>query len=366
MKIECLREKLISAVSKVEKVTGKNISLPVLACILLEAKNGNLSLRATNLDLGIEISIPAKVEEEGIVAVSGSVLNNFISNLQNEKVVKMATDGGNLKVSSESSRATLKTLPAEDFPTIPQIDEGDSFKIATNEFLRGLRGVSYSAAVSGIKPELSSVYLYSNDKDLVFVATDSFRLAEKKIHLKKELENISLLIPSKNVSDILRIVEDSKDDLEVNYNKNQISLSFDSIYIVSRVIDGVFPDYRQIIPKEHKTEVVVLKQDLVSFLKISNIFSDSFNQVNIKIQPKESIFELKTKNSNVGENVNSIQASLIGEDIDVNFNYKYIVDCFSSVESDSIVLQFNGMNRPLLISGVSDKSFVYIVMPMNK
>jgi len=366
MKIECIKEKLVGAVSKVEKVTSKNITLPILSCILLEVVGSNLKLKATNLDLGIEVTIPVKTETEGQVAVSGAILNSFLNSLNNEKSVKLEVVGETLVVTTENNKAIIKTVATDDFPTIPKIDQGNSFKITSNDFIKGLKSVIYSASISGIKPELSSVYIYSNEENLVFVATDSFRLAEKKIKLKKAVEIPSILIPFKNVNDFLKIIEENKEDLEINYNKNQLSISFNSFYLVSRLIDGAFPDYRQIIPKEFKTEAVILKQDLVKALKISNIFSDNFNQIKIKTLASEKKIELKTKNNNIGETTNLLSASIAGEEVDINFNFKYIIDCFQSIDSDSLTLQFNGLNRPLLVRGVSDKNFTYIVMPMNK
>ena len=366
MKVECLKEKFCSAVSKVEKITGKNMTLPVLSCILIEARENSLFLRATNLDLGIEIKVPAKVHTSGVVAVPGSVLNGFLSNLSDDSSLFLEESNGNFQIKNKENQALIKSQSSEDFPTIPQIKDGRSHEINSGDFVRGLKSVCYSASLSGIKPELSSVYLYTEDDFLFFVATDSFRLAEKKIKIKKISDFGQILIPLKNVLDLLKIIGDEKDVLNINFNKNQISFEYRDVYIVSRVIDGVFPDYRQIIAKEFKTEVIVLKQDLVGVLKISNIFSDSFNQINIKVSKTEKILEFKTKNSNVGENINRLSCTVEGEDIEINFNYKYIIDCFASIEADTVSLSFNGLNRPMVIRGVSDKNFTYLVMPMNR
>ncbi|MFZ2038903.1 MAG: DNA polymerase III subunit beta [Minisyncoccia bacterium] len=366
MKIECLREKLIEGISKVEKITGKNITLPILSCILLEVKKNTLTLKSTNLDLGIEISVPVKVEKEGTVAVPGQIINNFLANISNGKTIKLEVEGEILKITTENNQAIIKTVPVDDFPTIPKISDGEVFKISSNLFIKGLKSVLHSASISNVKLELSSVYIHSLENELIFVATDSFRLAEKRIKVKNIPDNISLLIPFKNVADLLKTLDDVKEDIDISYNKNQISLHLDQLYLVSRAVDGNFPNYQQIIPKDSKTEVIVLKQDLISVLKISNIFSDSFNQINIKVLGKDKKIEFKTKNTNIGETTNSLLADINGEDIDINFNYKYIIDCFSSIDSDSISLQFNGINKPLLIKGSPDNSFVYIVMPMNK
>lgn len=366
MKIDCLKEKLSKVILKTEKVASKNSLLPILSCLLLEVKNNNLKIKATNMDIGMEYSIPVKVEEEGVVAVPGVVFKDLILNIQNDKSVRLETIDNNLQIKTTNSKAVIKTHPSDDFPTIPKISDGSHFKLNSKKFIKGLKSVCFSSSVSSVKPELASVYVYTNEDDLIFVATDSFRLAEKKIKITKSCDFSNLLIPFKNTLEIIRIFEDIDVDIDVCLSKNQISFFYEDNYLVSRVIDGVFPDYKQIIPNEFKTEVIVLKQDLISTLKTSNIFSDKFNQINLKINPSKKIFDVTTKNSNIGEVTNNLQASLSGEDISVNFNYKYIMDSLSVIDSDSVSLLFSGLSKPLVIRGVSDKSFTYIVMPMNK
>ncbi len=366
MKIECVKEKLHIAVSKAEKIVTKNLNLPVLSCLLFETKGNNLIIRSNNLDLGLEISIPVKVEESGKVAVPANIISSFLNNITDDKNIHLETEENTLKIYTTNSEANIKTLSPEDFPTIPMIDGGKVSKINSKDLQNGIRSVIYSSSLSSVKPELSSVYLYAQEEGLCFVATDSFRLAEKVVKTKKSTDFTSVLIPFKNASDILKIIDNTDEEIEINSTKNQISFTFNGLYLVSRVIDGVFPDYKQILPKEEKTKVVVLKQDLINSLKISNIFSDNFNQMNIAAIAGAKNIQVKTKNSNIGENTNKIDAHIEGESIEVNFNYKYIVDCLNSITSDSISLSFNGTNKPLIIKGTSDKTFTYLVMPMNR
>ncbi len=366
MNIECIKDKLSFAIGKVEKITSKNVSLPILSCILLEANASTLTIKATNLDLGIEISIPVKVIKPGKVAVSGSVLYNFITNIINDKNVSLEVIDGILKVSTKHSESNIKSFPVDDFPNIPKVSNTTPFTFNAPNLIKGLKSVMYSASVSSIRPTLASVLLLSEDDNVVFVATDSFRLGEKKIGVKKHKEFNQILIPFKNVGEIIRVLEDTKEDVDVFLNENQIAFSYNDIYITSRVIDGTFPDYKQIIPKEVKTEVIVLKQDLLSSLKISNIFADKFSQVTFTISPKNKTFKISTKNMDVGENVSNLDAVLKGDDLAISFNYKYIIDCFQSIDSDSVSLSFVDSSRAMVIRGVSDKSFLYLVMPMNK
>lgn len=368
MRIECAQEKLREAVGLAERISGKHMTLPVLSCLLLEAtKDNHLVIKATNLDLGIEIIIPAKVEEPGIAAVPSSTLASFVGGIADgEKGVKITLQQGNVKISTAKSSGVIKTLPHEDFPSIPKVDSGNSFSLNAPDFVKGLKSVWYSSSISSIKPELSSVYVYCEEEFVVFVATDSFRLAEKRVKIKKNKDFGTILIPHKNIPEILRVLENIQGEVSVELDKNQISFNYNGVYLVSRVIDGVFPDYKQIIPKQGVTEAILLKQDLMNALKLSNIFSDKFNQINIKVAPDSKKCEIKTKNNDIGENLTALDAVVTGEAVDINFNYKYIIDCFQSVDSDSVALTFNGMHRPLIITPVSDNTFRYIVMPMNR
>ncbi len=366
MKIECIKDKLIEAISKADRLTGKNLSLPILACVSIKTDKNSLLIRATNLDCGIEIRIPAKVDAEGEIAVQGGVMTSLLSGLIKEKNVSLELRDGNVLVSTPSNNTLIKTFPSEDFPTIPKIETYKSVEMSPKTLLKGFKSVVYSASVSSVKPELASVYVFKDDADLIFVSTDSFRLAEKRLKIKETLDFPSVIIPAKNVTDIIRSLESATEDIKVIFDKNQIAFEGKDMYLMSRVIDATFPDYKNIIPKTFVTEVVVLKQDFIDSLKTSHIFSDKFNLVNLKALPSKKTFTISTKNSDVGEYVNSIDSSVTGEDVDINFNYKYISDCFQSIDADSLSLSIAGMNRPLVIRGVSDKSFMCLVMPMNR
>ena len=365
MKLECSAEKIKNGIGLVERITGKNLTLPVLSSVLLIASSKVLRLRSTNLSLGIEIEIPAKIEKDGIVAISGSALLGIFSNIMDSGNINLESVDGNLMIKTKKSKIKLKGQPHDDFPTIPTVS-GSAFEIDSKKLTDGIKSVYYSSSPSDIKPEISSVFIYTDEDNLVFVSTDSFRLAEKKVKVKGLEEIKGILIPFKNISEILRVFGETSSVVKVCFNKNQISFSSDGIYLTSRVIDGVFPDYRQILPKEKKTEVVVLKQDLLNALKLSNIFSDKFNQVNLKVNPKEKVFELSSANNDVGENKTYLDAALTGEEVELGFNYKYFLDCFASINTDSVSIKLAGNSKPIVISPVSDSSFTYLIMPMNK
>ncbi len=364
MKIECSIDKIKKALISVERITGKNLTLPVLSSVLWVATGRTLKIRATNLNIGIEIEIPAKIEKEGVVAVRGDILSSLFSILHGDFMVSFELVNGNLLVKTKTSTILLKSISHEDFPTIPNI-EGDSFIVSSKKFIDGIKAVYYSASISEIKPEIGSVYIYPEDDMLVFVSTDSFRLAEKKIKIKQQLSFDGILIPFKNVVEIIKVFDGVEDDIKITLQKNQISFRTDNIYLTSRVVDGTFPDYKQIIPKNPTTKTIVLKQDFISSLKISNIFSDKFNQIILTIKPKEKVFEIESNNVDIGENKTLISGALSGDSISANFNYKYILDCFQSISGDSLSLELSE-NKPMIIRGVDDSSFMYLVMPMNR
>lgn len=368
MKLKCSKEKLNNFISLADKITSKNTTLPVLSLVLLITENNVLKIRSTNLDIGVEFEVPAIIESNGIVAVPGNILNNTLSCLPKSQNLTLELVGENLKISTKNNTVVIKTQPYEDFPTLPKIQKGTSLNIKSDKIINGIKSVWYSASVSDIKPEISSVFIYStNEGVLMFASTDSFRLGEKKILNKGVNIFNGIIIPFKNINDIIRIFESVDKDINIIFNKNQISFSCDGVYLTSRIINGVFPDYKQIIPKEEEkeTEVIVLKQDIIDSLKLINIFSDKFNKVNIKIDSKNKIFQLNSKND-FGENVTNVKATISGDNIDMNFNYKYITDCFQSITSDSIFMRFSGESKPMVIGGVGDNSFTYLVMPINK
>jgi DNA polymerase-3 subunit beta len=230
----------------------------------------------------------------------------------------------------------------------------------------GIRSVVYAAAIGSIKPELSSISITHEGENLVFAATDSFRLAEKKIKVKKIPQFKQILLPQKNALEIIKIFDRADEEVSVSIEEHQMALRSNGVYLTSRIIDGVFPDYHQIIPKEVSTSAVLLKQDLINSLKTSLIFSDAFNQLSLKINPVAKKFEIESKNSTIGESVHSLDAVLEGEELSINVNHRYFTDCFQSVGTDSLNLNFSGQTKPIVVTGVGDKSFLYIVMPMNQ
>src|SRR3989344_2150548 len=286
MKIEGIKEKLLLAISSAERAAGKNPTLPILSSIYLETSTNSLVIRATNLDLGIEFTVPVKVIEGGVAVIPSGVLGSLLSNLSEEKIT-LELVGETLALSTKSTSTVIRTLPADDFPIIPKEGAGKGVSLESEVFADALSSVLHSAAVTSMKPELGSIYVYGDGEEIVFAATDSFRLAEKRIPAKRAKGLGSALIPFRNVPEIIRFLSGSKGETLLSHEGNQISFTKDGAYLISRTIEGTFPDYKQIVPKTFKTEATLLKEDLLRALKLAHVLSDTFNQVTFHLVPGE-------------------------------------------------------------------------------
>jgi DNA polymerase-3 subunit beta len=357
-------EELLKCLELVSRISTKHITLPILQCVLLEAKGNKCTLRATNLELGVEATVAGKVEEEGIVAVPASTLTQTITYMQ-VKEVTLRSEDGSLVIDSSGSETHIKTVPYEEFPHIPKIEAKGQI-INREMFALGIKTASFAASVSSIKPELGSVYvLQKKEHSLTFVATDSFRLMEKTVPQKGVVLDEGILIPQKNAIELARVCDAEQTDPELKINENQCALQFsDGIYITSRLTSGSFPDYNQIIPKEYSTHSTLLKNDLVNTFKKTSIFLNKFMQVGFHIT--ERSITVSANSGEVGTTTESIKAQSEGDDLSLNFNQRYVSEPLSYISDESITMHFAGIGRPLVIEGVNDKSLRYLVMPMNK
>ena len=232
--------------------------------------------------------------------------------------------------------------------------------------MRAIRSVAYCASLSAIKPELQSVLVYGEAGKLVSAATDSFRLAEKTVPLRAGGSVPELLIPARNAAELVRILDNVNAEIEIYYYDNQMSVQTDGIYYTSRLLDGSFPKYRQILPKSFITEAVVLREDMAGALKSLSIFADKFAQVSLSLDTAKKSMFLSSRNPDVGEQISNIKAAIQGESVSVSFNGRYLADSLQSVHGDSVRLHSNGPGKAMLIKDAGDESFLYLAMPMNR
>lgn len=364
MRVNLDREDFLKKLELVGHVSTKHITLPVLQCVLLETKNGELYLRGTNLEIGIEAKVPAKVEEEGVVAVPASTLIQVV-NLSVQKEISLRTEDGGLVVDGSGSQTLIKSILADDFPSIPRV-EGSGVKVGNQLFSLGIKSAAFAASQSSIKPELGSVYIFQKkEQSLTFVATDSFRLMEKTVPQPGLVFGASVLVPQKNAIEIARVLDAVSSDPVYRYNDNQLSLEFsEGVYVTSRLVSGSFPDYEQIMPKEFSTSVTILREDLARAFRKTSIFLNRFFQVGLSVA--QGSLTVSAAGGEAGMTTESIRAATEGDDIALNFNQRYIGECLPHFSGDSIIMQFSGIGRPLVVKGVDDNTVRYLVMPMNK
>lgn len=364
MHIKTTKEKILGAILAAERVTGKKETLPVLSCVLLDVGK-EIMVRATNLEAGVEVCVPGDVMGKGVVAVPASVLSQTLRSISGDKV-ELKLDEGNLVVSSRGTRTLIKAVPHDEFPSLMDNVQAKETLIPRENLMRGIQAVAYAASPSMIRPELGSVYMSIRGKGLVCVATDSFRLAERVFGGGSD-GGQEILIPLKHALELAHTVEFIDDDeVGISADESQLIISGGGIRFVSRVVEGNFPNYKDIIPKSFTSEATILKNDFGEMLKKARVFSGNDQHVGFHVYPKKKVFSATARSSEVGEMSDSIDAALSGDDLDINFHIGYLSDCLSSIASDSITLGFAGPGKPLVIRGVSDPSFTYLVMPLNR
>lgn len=366
MKIELLKEQFENALQTAARVSNKNLSLPVLGCVVITAANNRATLQSTNLELSVEIQIKAKVEEEGIVAVSAHTINQLISTISDQKIT-LKKNESTLEVISSHGVSKLKTIDHSEFPTLPFVTQGvgGSLTTPTKELVYALKTVVFSASHSTIRPELSSVFLKVGDGFITTAATDSFRLSEIKIPTKTSGAIDPILIPARNVQEIVRIMG-ATEFVEVRIGENQVTFLGGESHITSRVIDGAFPDYHAIIPKNFTTEATVLSSEVVKTLRRVAVFSDSSGSVEVSVSKNNKKLTWRAENSSVGEITEDVDVVVEGGEEKLSFNIRYLLDALQTATSDSVVFKFSGPGRPLVITEVPHQGFTYLVMPMNK
>lgn len=363
MNIQVDTQEFKNILENTSRISTKHLTLPVLQCVFLEGKKGIVRVKATNLEIGIEGTLSADVKEEGVIAVPAHVLLQTV-NLITQKKTTLTSKGDTLCVEAGHSKTEIKSIASDEFPHIPQITENKQV-LNGSLFALGIKTVAFTASQSSIKPELGSVYMFQKkEHSLTFVATDSFRLMEKSVPQQNLILDESILIPHKNALELARIAELTEGEVLLFTNENQCALKTENMYITSRLTNGTFPDYEQIIPKEFKTHATVLTSELVHALKKTNIFLNKFMQLTVAVA--ESSVTLTSESGEIGMTEEAVNATVDGDEITLNFNQRYISDVMAHIVDDSVTLHFAGIGRPMVLESVHDRTLRYLVMPMNK
>ena len=319
-------------------------------------------MSATNLEIGVNYIIGAKIEEVGQIAVPARIISDFIGNIIDDKV-SLTTKNNILSINSERYKTQILGFDAKDFPIIPKIKSKPLALIPTKLLKNSLITVLDSVAVSETRPELSGVFVDFNNDKIVFAATDSFRLTEKNVDFKN-IQKQSFIIPRNTVVELIRITGELEGDLAFNTSDNQISFSNDDFEIVSRVIDGNYPDYKKIIPEKFISKVLVRKDELDKTIRLAGLFSTNISD--IKINCSEGKMAILAKNADKGEIETLIDASLKNQPFEVSLNFHYLLDGLKILDTEKVVMEFTGQGSPLVIRPNDDKKdVVYLIMPLR-
>jgi DNA polymerase-3 subunit beta len=362
MKFECKSDVFIKAVGQVSRARSKQQSGNYLQDIHLSLENHLLTLRATNLELFCEKSIPVKGVMNGNCLLQGETLLRILSNLQLQSTLSCSIEDGVFSITTEHGVIEIKTTPYEEFPTLPT--QGEILGTITQEEITTLlKEVSFCAATTEIKPEISSIYLYTKNDLIYSVSTDSYRLAEKTLPNIKGLE-LSVLLPQKHISDILQIINDEKDELTISLYESIFSISSPNLTLSIHTITGQFPDYKQLFPKEFLTTVHISKEELQKALTLTTFFNETYSQVECVFATNKCT--LHSKNESVGQVTHTINTNQEGDSIEVKYNNRYFLEVLPYLSGDALTCKFTTPNRPVFIQSKENASFTYLLMPLTR
>lgn len=369
MKLIILKNNLIEGLNAVERAISAVANLPILKNILIKTESGRISFTCTNLELAITQLVPGKIVEEGEITVPLSVFAPVAKNLNSERISLEVKDN-HIAVVTDNYEATIQAHNAKDFPIIPSIhDKNSVVKIASVKLLEALQSVIIATQYSEIRPEISGVFFKISDQNLILAATDSFRLAERVIEANDvytTLDEASMIVPYKTAEELVKFLQGPDQEIEIYIEQNQVLFKTQTKQLISRLVDGTFPEYKAIIPKQIQNEAVINRNELVNALKLASSFAGRTNDVTLKVGDNKKFIELYSADSSVGENRYRIPIKLKGDAFSVVFNWRYLLDGLRIYSSEDVILGINAASRPAVIKNTLESALTYVVMPINQ
>ncbi len=388
MNLSCLQENLSQGLNIVSHVSDKNTSLPILNNVLIKTENKNIKLISTNLEIGISCIVRGKVDEDGELTIPARIFNDYVALLPNDKVELIAKEGEEeIGINCNNFSTKIKGTASSDFPLIPSIEKSACYlcEVSINDFKNAIQQTMFTITPNESRPEISGVFMSSSEKTLTLAATDSFRLAEKKIKIiseKNEKEDgISTIIPHRTLNEVLRILasiqKDSdfakgEDNLTIYITENQILFSCKNIEIISRTIDAKYPDYKQIIPSEHKTVASISVKTLINSVKAASLFTKTgIYDISLLFDAEKNKIKISSLNSQVGENTSEIDAKIEGASEELILNFRYLLDGLNNINSESINIKAVDKVKPCILSPINEKNesnenYIYLIMPIKQ
>ncbi|MFZ5364664.1 MAG: DNA polymerase III subunit beta [Patescibacteria group bacterium] len=376
MKFICTQENLNKGLFITGHLSNKNVNLPILNNVLMKVQEGILILSSTNLEIGISCQVRGKVDTAGEFTVESKLFSDFVNLLPNEKVELHLEKDDFLKVSTANTKTKIKGMPSTDFPVIPQIEKKDPYIINIKDLQKAISQVIFAVSTNESRPEINGIFLSFNQETgkLTLAATDSYRLAEKKIEIAGNKNKSELIVPLKTFQELLRILTVIKDEpeasenIEVYLSENQILFSINSsIEIISRTSEGQYPDYKQIIPNQNKTKITLETPRLLKTIKTTSLFSKTgIFDINLEFLDDKKSLVVSSMNNQLGESVSEIEVDFHGEKNQTVINYRYLLDGLNNLDSERVSLELIDGNVPLVIKPAEDTSYLYIVMPIKQ
>lgn len=367
MRISCTQENLHRGLNMVSNIANKNSNLPILNNVLIKASKTGLTLTTTDLEIGIKVFVRGKADQIGEFTVDAKLINNFVNLLPRENI-NLNLKGNSLEIKSNNQETSIKGIEAEDFPLIPDIEKNNEVVLNSNDLKKSLSQVLLAASLDASRVEINAVNFIFQKNNLVLAATDSYRLAEKKIKTPNNKKEANLIIPLKTLQELSRILgEQNNQEVHIYYNENQIMFVFDGVELISRVIDGRYPDYKQIIPNDFLINAQCEVNKLIPAIKSVALFcKQGINDIKLSFDKNKKQIVVATASSATGNSVAKVPATITGEDTDIIFNYRYLLDGLGQMDDKDVVLKMNNNSSPGLIAPISDPGYLYLVMPIRQ
>lgn len=368
MKIICTQENLNKGLSIVSQAVGSDSTLPVLANVLIQTEGGQLKLSTTDIKTGITVKIRGKVEETGSVTVPAKLLSEYIRSLPAENITLHSQDKI-LKISCGDFNATLNGIDPEEFPLIPKIKDKEICSVDASDFIEIISKVSFAAASDESRPELAGVFMSLSGNQLTLAATDSYRLAEgiiKDVKISGKPKNA--IVPAKTFSELLHIIgQDAEEKLKISLSENEMMFEYGDSSLVTRLVEGQYPDYKQIIPDNFQTEALYDREQFLQGIKVTGLFAKAgANDLRFEFNVPAQTTSLEASSSQVGKNLSKIKAKIKGETSEVIFNYRYLLDGLNSLKTEQVVFLTNSSSGPGILRSSKADGYTYVVMPIKQ
>lgn len=365
MELSVTQENLARALNAVSRVASAKAGLPILSNILFRTEGNRLLIAATNLEIAATYYIGAKVIKQGEITLPARLVSEFATNLP-KGTVDLHVSGTHMTISSGSYKSVVNGMDAEEFPELPAIDEAKSVKytVEAADFKQAVTQTIITSSSDATRPVLTGVYWHSVDGDLYLAATDGYRLSERR--LMKTKSEIAAIVPASSLQEALRTLHDSIDKVEVLFDDTQVRFRIGEAEITSRLIDGNYPDYRQLIPKESEVSASLDASEFGRIVKVAGLFArESGGSVVVTADAEAQQLSIHSIASELGENTSAAKAEVVGGG-QVTLNSRYITEALSVLDGDMIVFKFSGKLSPCILASMEkDANYTHIIMPLK-